>query len=165
MPSSDRPELVGGGEDELLTLGSCYYFYKRYAMAPALVFRNRKFLSKLVARRGRCSVDRLDLRSVYKRLTVEKEGHHGHSGCCRRPHHRCSQVQGMLVPATLPPYGGKCSARGGRAGWDPKRIVVIEFTTVERTKASWASEEYRVSKAMRLASAETRMIVVESVSG
>lgn len=71
----------------------------------------------------------------------------------------------MLVPATLPPYGGKCSARGGRAGWDPKRIVVIEFTTVERTKASWASEEYRVSKAMRLASAETRMIVVESVSG
>lgn len=75
-----------------------------------------------------------------------------------------------LVPATLPPYGGKFLARGGHVEplegeWDPKRIVVIEFPTVERAKAWWASEEYRVPKAMRMASAETRMIVVESVSG
>ena len=75
-----------------------------------------------------------------------------------------------LVPATLPPYGGKFLARGGRVetlegGWDPKRIVVIEFPTVERAKAWWASEEYRVPKAMRMASAETRMIVVESAPG
>lgn len=75
-----------------------------------------------------------------------------------------------LVPATLPPYGGTFLARGGRVeplegGWDPKRIVVIEFPSVERAKAWWASEEYRVPKAMRMASAETRMIVVESLSG
>ena len=73
-----------------------------------------------------------------------------------------------LVPATLEPYGGKFLARGGRVemlegGWDPKRIVVIEFPTLERAKAWWASEEYRRPKQMRMESAETRMIVVESV--
>lgn len=75
-----------------------------------------------------------------------------------------------LVPATLSPYGGEFLARGGRiemleGGWNPKRIVVIEFPTLERAKAWWASEEYRVPKAMRMASAETRMILVESLPG
>lgn len=73
-----------------------------------------------------------------------------------------------LVPATLTPYGGKFLARGGRVDvlegdWDPKRIVVIEFPTVEHARAWWASEEYRVPKQMRIESADTRMIVVESV--
>lgn len=73
-----------------------------------------------------------------------------------------------LVPATLTPFGGKFLARGGRVDvlegdWDPKRIVVIEFPTVERARAWWASEEYRVPKQMRIESADTRMIVVESV--
>lgn len=73
-----------------------------------------------------------------------------------------------LVPATLTPYGGKFLVRGGRVetlegGWDPKRIVVIEFPTLERAKAWWGSEEYRVPKLMRLASADTRMIAVESL--
>lgn len=73
-----------------------------------------------------------------------------------------------LVPATLEPYGGTFLARGGQietleGGWAPKRIVVIEFPSVEHAKAWWGSEEYRVPKQMRMASAETRMIVVQSV--
>ena len=73
-----------------------------------------------------------------------------------------------LVPATLTPYGGKFLARGGRVDvlegdWAPKRIVIIEFPSVERARAWWASEEYRVPKQMRIESADTRMIVVESV--
>ena len=73
-----------------------------------------------------------------------------------------------LVPATLQPFGGRFIARGGRVetlegGWDPQRIVVIEFPTLERARAWWASEEYRFPKIMRMESAETRMIVVESV--
>ncbi|BAU48370.1 hypothetical protein SVA_1816 [Sulfurifustis variabilis] len=72
------------------------------------------------------------------------------------------------VPATLAPYGGKFLARGGRierleGDWDPQRIVVLEFPTLERAKAWWASEEYRLPKRMRAESAETRMIAVESV--
>lgn len=73
-----------------------------------------------------------------------------------------------LVPATLTPYGGKFLVRGGRVetlegGWDPKRIVVIEFPTLDRAKAWWGSEEYRAPKLMRLTSADTRMIAVESL--
>ena len=74
----------------------------------------------------------------------------------------------QLVPATLQPYGGRFLARGGRVerlegDWDPQRIVVLEFPTLERAKAWWASEEYRVPKAMRTACADTRMIVIESL--
>lgn len=73
-----------------------------------------------------------------------------------------------LVPATLEPYGGRFLARGGQietleGGWAPKRIVVIEFPSIEHAKAWWASEQYRVPKQMRMASAETRMIVVQSI--
>ena len=66
-----------------------------------------------------------------------------------------------LVPATLTPYGGRIEVLEG--DWEPKRIVIIEFPTLERARAWWASEEYRLPKQMRMESAETRMIVVESV--
>lgn len=72
------------------------------------------------------------------------------------------------MPATLKPYGGRFRACGGQVetlegGWFPKRIVVIELPSVERARAWWASEEYRAPRQMRMASAETRMIVVQSV--
>jgi uncharacterized protein (DUF1330 family) len=73
-----------------------------------------------------------------------------------------------LVPPTLAAFGGKYVARGGRVetlegGWDPERIVILEFPTLERAKEWWASEAYRLPKQMRQASAATRMVVVESV--
>ncbi len=73
-----------------------------------------------------------------------------------------------LVPPTIAAFGGKYVARGGRVetlegGWDPARIVILEFPTLERARDWWASEEYRQPKAMRQQCATTRMIVVESV--
>ena len=73
-----------------------------------------------------------------------------------------------LVPETIAAFGGKYLARGGRlemleGGWDPERIVILEFPTLERAKEWWASEDYRQPKAMRQQCATTRMIVVESV--
>jgi len=73
-----------------------------------------------------------------------------------------------LVPASIAAFGGKYLARGGRAemlegGWDPERIVILEFPTLERAREWWASEAYRQPKAMRQRCATTRMIVVESV--
>ena len=73
-----------------------------------------------------------------------------------------------LVPATIAAFGGKYLARGGRAetlegGWDPERVVILEFPTLERAREWWASEAYRQPKAMRQRCATTRMIVVESV--
>jgi len=73
-----------------------------------------------------------------------------------------------LVPPTIAAYGGKYLARGGRVemlegGWDPERLVILEFPTLERAREWWASEAYRLPKQMRQESATTRMIVVESV--
>lgn len=75
----------------------------------------------------------------------------------------------QLVPATLLPYGGRFLARGGQVellegDWHPERMVVIEFPSLERAKAWWDSEDYRVAKEMRMASTQTRMIAVESVT-
>lgn len=71
-----------------------------------------------------------------------------------------------LVPPTIESFGGRYVVRGGAIGslegdWRPKRMVVIEFDDMERAKAWHGSELYAPAKALREASANTRMIVVE----
>lgn len=73
-----------------------------------------------------------------------------------------------LVPPTIEAFGGRYVVRGGaidgrEGGWQPKRIVVIEFDDVERAKAWHDSDLYAPARALREASANTRMIVVEGV--
>jgi uncharacterized protein (DUF1330 family) len=72
------------------------------------------------------------------------------------------------VPATLAAYGGKFLVRGGRAetlegGWEPGRLVVLEFESAERAKAWWSSDDYAGLKQLRQIASMTRMIVVEGV--
>jgi uncharacterized protein (DUF1330 family) len=72
------------------------------------------------------------------------------------------------VPATLAAYGGKFVVRGGRAenlegDWEPGRIVVLQFESVEKAKAWWKSQEYATPKQLRQASSVTKMIVVEGM--
>jgi uncharacterized protein (DUF1330 family) len=72
------------------------------------------------------------------------------------------------VPPTLADYGGKFIIRGGRAenlegDWQPNRIVVLQFESVEKAKAWWSSQEYAAPKKLRQAASVTRMIVVEGV--
>ena len=74
-----------------------------------------------------------------------------------------------MVPPTLEAYGGRFVVRGGQTqtlegDWDPGRVVVLEFDSVERAKAWWNSEEYREPKALRQQTAHTQMIVVEGVA-
>lgn len=71
-----------------------------------------------------------------------------------------------LVPATVDAYGGKFIVRGGKTetlegDWQPNRVVVLEFESVEKAKAWWNSEEYREPKALRHSAAQAQMIVVE----
>jgi len=71
-----------------------------------------------------------------------------------------------MVPPTLEPYGGRFLVRGGKVenlegNWNPARMVVIEFDSVERAKAWWGSSEYAEAKALRQATADTEMIVVQ----
>lgn len=71
-----------------------------------------------------------------------------------------------MVPPTLEPYGGRFLVRGGKVenlegDWNPARLVVIEFDSLERAKAWWGSDEYAEAKALRQATADTEMIVVQ----
>lgn len=71
-----------------------------------------------------------------------------------------------LGSPTVATYGGKFVARGGKSevlegNWSPKRIVVLQFDSVERAKKWWASKEYSIAKKIRQKTAVTNMIVVE----
>jgi uncharacterized protein (DUF1330 family) len=73
-----------------------------------------------------------------------------------------------MVPPSLAAYGGRFVVRGGEVEtlegeWSPKRLVIAEFPSVERAKAWWGSEEYAEAKALRQATAHTRMILIEGV--
>jgi len=59
--------------------------------------------------------------------------------------------------------------RGGEAitlegDWQPGRIVVLEFPTMEKAKAWWNSPGYAPAKLIRQRASRTRMIAVGGVS-
>jgi len=71
-----------------------------------------------------------------------------------------------LTPDSLAPYDGKFLVRGGdtktlEGDWKPGRFVMVEFPSLEKANAWWASSGYERAKAIRQTSAETNMIVVE----
>lgn len=73
-----------------------------------------------------------------------------------------------LVPATLAAFDGKFIVRGGsttnlEGDWNPNRIVVLEFPTVERAKEWWNSDLYSEAKEIRQRAATTKMIIVEGI--
>ena len=72
------------------------------------------------------------------------------------------------APSSIAVYGGRYLARGGdvetlEGTWQPKRLVILEFPSVDQAKAWWDSTEYEQAKALRQAVAHTRMIVVEGL--
>jgi uncharacterized protein (DUF1330 family) len=75
----------------------------------------------------------------------------------------------LLAPPPIAAYGGRYLARGGRTEvlegeWSPKRLVILEFPSLERAKEWWASAEYAEAKALRQRSASTRMVVVDGLA-
>src|SRR3989442_95764 len=74
-----------------------------------------------------------------------------------------------LVPATIAQFGGRYIVRGGRfdvleGDWEPKRVVVLEFPSVDQATGWYHSEAYREPKALRLATATCNVILVEGVT-
>jgi uncharacterized protein (DUF1330 family) len=74
----------------------------------------------------------------------------------------------QLASATVEKYGGKYIIRGGavenlEGNWNPKRIVMLQFDSMQRAKEWLNSEEYREPRKMRHRTARTRMVVVEGV--
>ncbi len=73
-----------------------------------------------------------------------------------------------MVPPSLEKFGGRFVVRGGQVHpmegtWNPKRFVLVEFPSVEQAKAWWASPEYAEAKALRQATADSQLIIVEGV--
>ena len=70
--------------------------------------------------------------------------------------------------ATVHKFGGKYIARGGKTevlegDWQPKRIVILQFDSMERAKEWLNCEEYREPRKLRHATAKTNMILVEGI--
>src|SRR5919201_317573 len=74
-----------------------------------------------------------------------------------------------LSPPTVAQYGGKFIARGGRCEtlegtWSPKRLVIIEFPSIEQAKAWANSPEYAPAKKLRQKASRSNIVVVEGVA-
>lgn len=72
------------------------------------------------------------------------------------------------VAATLEPFGGRFLARGGaidvlEGEWRPGRLVILEFPSATKARAWWESEAYADVKAIRQASSDGTLLVVEGV--
>jgi len=73
-----------------------------------------------------------------------------------------------LASPVIKLYGAKYLVRGGKnetleGEWQPQRLVVLEFESMEKAKAWLNSEEYAPARALRHKYAKTNMIVVESL--
>jgi uncharacterized protein (DUF1330 family) len=73
-----------------------------------------------------------------------------------------------MAPPSIAAYGGRYLTRGGATAvlegdWTPKRFVILEFPTMERARAWWASPEYADAKQLRHSCATTRMVVAEGL--
>jgi uncharacterized protein (DUF1330 family) len=74
-----------------------------------------------------------------------------------------------LAEISVAQYGGRFIVRGGKTealegGWDPKRIVVLEFPDTGQAKRWWESKEYAEARVIRERTAKTRMILVEGIA-
>jgi uncharacterized protein (DUF1330 family) len=74
-----------------------------------------------------------------------------------------------MAPALVAAYGGIYLARGGRTeilegDWDPKRLVILEFSSVERARQWLESPEYRQARQLRRRTTHTNMVVIEGLT-
>lgn len=70
------------------------------------------------------------------------------------------------VPATIAKYGGRYLVRGGavepkEGGWQPKRLVVLEFPSLEQARKWYHSPEYAPVLAIRHKAARSKLVLVE----
>lgn len=70
--------------------------------------------------------------------------------------------------ATVMASGGRYLVRGGKTqvlegDWQPTRLVVLQFDSMEQAKAWYNSEEYEPIKGIRQRTTNSRMILVEGI--
>ncbi|MCH8225443.1 MAG: DUF1330 domain-containing protein [Chloroflexi bacterium] len=70
------------------------------------------------------------------------------------------------VSPMIAKWGGKYLVRGGsmetvEGEWAPKRLVVLEFESLERAKEFYRSEDYRPVMEIRHKTAVSNLVIVE----
>ncbi len=73
-----------------------------------------------------------------------------------------------LAPIAVEKYGGRFLARAGataalEGNWDPPRVVILEFPSLEQVKRFYDSPEYQQAKQVRSGVAKFNMLAVEGV--
>jgi uncharacterized protein (DUF1330 family) len=73
-----------------------------------------------------------------------------------------------MSPVSIKKFGGRFIARGGQTEvlegtWQPKRLVLLEFPSVEVARQWWASDDYAPAKALRQATSNGDMIIVDGL--
>lgn len=71
-------------------------------------------------------------------------------------------------PDIVNKFGGRYVALGGEVkvlegDWHPRRTLIIEFPDMDRLNAWYESDEYGEIKPIRLASADSRLVAVETL--
>ena len=74
-----------------------------------------------------------------------------------------------LAPPTIAKYGGKYLVRGGtvevkEGGWTPKRLVVLEFASMDQAQKWYHSPEYAPALALRANAARSKVLLVEGAA-
>jgi uncharacterized protein (DUF1330 family) len=73
-----------------------------------------------------------------------------------------------LSSAAMLAHGAQVCVRGGASevlegDWQPDRLVVLKFPSIEKARAFYASSEYAKARAAREGAAVMRMVVVEGI--
>ena len=74
-----------------------------------------------------------------------------------------------LVPSVIKKFGGKYLVRGGdilsdSTSWKPKRVVILEFPTIEDMNNFRDSEDYKPVAEIRLKASESESFVVQGIN-
>jgi uncharacterized protein (DUF1330 family) len=75
-----------------------------------------------------------------------------------------------MSPVSISQYGGRFIARAGKTevlegDWQPKRLVLLEFPSVEQARKWWESDEYAPAKALRQATSVGELVIIDGVPG
>jgi uncharacterized protein (DUF1330 family) len=73
------------------------------------------------------------------------------------------------TPSIIKQFGGKFLVRGGafeicEGNWNPKRLVVVEFESMQKARQFYNSPEYKAIIDLRQSSAYTEWVFVDGLS-